>query len=177
LVLDRDGTLVGTCNANYEAYKQALKEIGVNNSKNLKDHLHRGENWASICASEYPDFTHSLVSEIRFLKTQIFGNYLHLLNWNNELIQETTSGNWALVSNGSTASSTLILKTKPSLSPVLVIGPDERLQPKPSPDMYNYLVRTLEIPATDIIVYEDSEVGRMAAELASLEIKMIKHRC
>jgi len=177
LVLDRDGTLVGTCNANYAAYRQALKEFGVKDSKNLKNHLHRGENWVAICASEFPDFTPSLVSEIRSLKTEIFSNYLHLLNWNDELIEETTSAKWALVSNGSVASSMLILKTKPSLSPVTVIGPNEQLLPKPSPDMYNYLVRTLEIPATDILVYEDSEVARRAAQLARLELKMISYRC
>ncbi len=60
---------------------------------------------------------------------------------------------------------------------VLVIGPNEQLEPKPSPGMYNYLVRTLGIPTTDILVYEDSDTGKKAAELAGLELKMITHRC
>jgi beta-phosphoglucomutase-like phosphatase (HAD superfamily) len=177
LALDRDGTLVGTCNANFEAYGQALKEFGIKDYKGIKNHLHEGKSWASICADVYPDFTPSLISKIRTLKTEIFPNYFDLLNWNDELIDQTMLTKWAMVSNGSVVSSMLILKTKPRLSPVLVIGPNEQLRPKPFPDMYNHLVRTLGIPSTDMLVYEDSNTGKKAAEIAGLEIKMITHRC
>lgn len=177
LALDRDGTLVGTCNANFEAYRFALKEFGIKNPKNLKDRLHKGESWEKICLSEFPYLAQPLKSQIRSLKAEIFPNYLHLLDWNYELIRAVNSRSWALVSNGSVESSTLILGIQPSLSPVVVIGPDKDLLPKPSPDMYNHLVINMRIPASQILVLEDSEIGKRAAELASLEVKMISHRC
>ncbi len=175
--IDRDGTLVGTCNANYESYKLALKEFGIRDPKNLKHRLHMGESWSAICLSEFPHLTKSLISQIGSLKSEIFPKFLDLLNWNYDLINATTTVEWALVSNGTVASSMLILGTQTSLSPVIVIGPNGDLHPKPSPDMYNYLVNVTKIPASEILVFEDSEIGREAAELAGLEIRMISHRC
>ena len=177
LAVDRDGTLVGTCNANFEAYRLALKEFGIKDPKNLKDRLHEGQSWAKICSSEFPNLSQSMLSEIGCLKAEIFPNNLHLLDWNYELIKAMTSRSWALISNGSVASSTLILGTQPSLSPVAIIGPNKGLFPKPSPDMYNHLVSNMRIRASEILVLEDSEIGKNAAELAGLEVRMISHRC
>lgn len=177
LALDRDGTLVGTCNANFQAYRFALKEFGIKNPRNLKDRLHKGESWEHICLSEFPHLAESLKSQIHSLKAEIFPNYLDLLDWNYELIRAVNSRSWALVSNGSVESSKLILGIQPSLSPVVVIGPDKDVRPKPSPDMYIHLVNIMKIPASEILVFEDSEIGKIAAELAGIEVRMISHRC
>jgi len=177
LAIDRDGTLVGSCRANFEAYSSAISEYGVEVPAVLNQLIHLGYSWESICKSEFPDLSEDVLKRIHSRKSEIFPEFFHLLNWNHELVEQARTEKWVCVSNGTINSSKLILAGKPQLSPISIIGPSDKLKPKPSPDMYLYLIESLRISCSNVLVYEDSDIGRVAAENAGLEVKTIEHRC
>lgn len=177
LAIDRDGTLVGSCRANLEAYSSAILEVRLEVPAVLAQRIHDGDSWNAICKSEFSHLPIDVVNRIHRRKSEIFPEFFHLLNWNEALVEQIRSEQWACVSNGTVDSTKLILSTKPELSPMCIIGPSDKLQPKPSPDMYLHLIESLKISCDDVLVYEDSDIGKKAAEQAGLKVKMIEHRC
>jgi len=153
LAIDRDGTLVGSCRANFEAYRSAILEFGVEVPTVLRQRIHLGDSWKSICKSELPDLPLDILNRIHRRKSEIFPEFFHLLNWNDAMVEQIRSEKWVCVSNGTIGSSKMILEDRPQLSPICIIGPTTKLQPKPSPDMYVFLVKLLGISRTDILVY------------------------
>jgi len=177
LLIDRDGTLVGTCRVNFEAYRKAFTDFSQPVPESLEALLHQGLSWSEIVEKAAPGIKGNLAKEIHASKRKQFCNFFHLLNWNEDLIEEIQGRNWAIVSNGSEESTQQILDQRPELKPIAIVGPNKSLMPKPSPDMYNHIIEKFSLTAGEILVIEDSVVGLRSAECIGLEVLMVQHRC
>ena len=177
LFVDRDGTLVGTCNANFNAYNAALKHFRISTPTELKEHLHLGQSWETISKEIFPNLEVDILEKIHHYKTSIFPSYFSQLNWNEEVIQFISGYQWALVSNGSTTSSLQILSRRKYLTPFAVVGPTVTLRPKPNPDMFISLLTRQDLRLNTVLVLEDSSTGCEAARLAGLDYTIVPHLC
>ena len=177
LFVDRDGTLVGTCNANFGAYSAALRHFRMKSPSDLKERFHQGKSWEQISKEVLPSLDKKVLEEIHNYKQAIFPSFFSQLNWNEEILKLLSRHNWALVSNGSRTSSLEILSQKSNLTPFAVVGPSATLRPKPSPDMFSYLLTKERLNHNTILVLEDSITGGEAAKLAGLSYKIVSHLC
>jgi beta-phosphoglucomutase-like phosphatase (HAD superfamily) len=177
IAVDRDGTLVGTCNANLQSYSKALGDFSLPTPTPLRDLLHQGFAWTEIAKEIFPSLSPITVKEIHLRKAIYFPEFFELLNWNEELLKLIEDQEWALVSNGSEKSSGQILNQRPELKPIKTIGPTSTLRPKPAPDMYIHLMKELDYTPSEILVFEDSETGITSAKLAGLQVIQVDHRC
>lgn len=177
LLIDRDGTLVGTCRVNFEAYSEAFTELSQPVPGSLEELLHQGLSWSEIVEKTAPGIQGNLAKEIHARKRKQFCRFFHLLNWNEELIEEIQGRTWAIVSNGSEESTQQILDQRPELKPIAIVGPNKSLMPKPSSDMYSHLLERFSLTAGEILVIEDSVVGLRSAEGIGLDVLMVQHRC
>ena len=177
LFVDRDGTLVGTCNANFSAYSAALKHFRISTPSELREYLHLGQSWEIISKEIFSRLDVDILEKIHHYKTSIFPLYFSQLNWNEDVMDLISRYQWALVSNGSTTSSLQILSQRDYLKPLAVVGPSVTLKPKPNPDMFISLLTREEFRSTTILVLEDSSTGCEAARLAGLPYRIVPHLC
>lgn len=177
LLVDRDGTLVGTCRANFKAYSAALKGLSIGLPKEFEDSFHRGLSWTDIATLLLPHIPSEILDKIHIHKKMIFEDYFGFLSWNHHLIDSLNHAKWALVSNGAASSSKQMLNMVKSLKPFAIIGPGLSLLPKPAPDMYLYAISKFNLKNEDVLVVEDSITGFDAAKGAGLTVHLVKHIC
>jgi beta-phosphoglucomutase-like phosphatase (HAD superfamily) len=51
-----------------------------------------------------------------------------------------------------------------------IVTPTELLEPKPSTDMYSFLLNKIDLSESECVVVEDSDLGEVAAKLAGLSV-------
>ena len=74
LLVDRDGTLLGTCNANFNAYAEAIQKHNLDVNKKMIDGFHAGLNWIDIARLYYPSIGGAVSKSIQKLKHKNFSN-------------------------------------------------------------------------------------------------------
>ena len=163
IFVDRDGTLVGTCDANFSAYSAALRHFRISRPSELRELFHQGQNWLSVSTEFFPNLEPDVLEKIHQYKAAIFPSFFTQLNWNEDIVEFISRHHWALVSNGSRTSSLQILSQRKYLAPFAVLGPSETLRPKPNPDMFISLLTQEGLSQATVLVLEDSKIGCKAA--------------
>jgi beta-phosphoglucomutase len=172
LLIDLDGTLVDTADANYAAYAAALREAGVEVGREAFDHAATGRHWRQFlpgligAAGADPARVAARKREIYpRMATQTQVNHT-LANFADSLRTRLKLG---LVTSASRTSATAVLDVHglDKLFATVVTG-DDVAEPKPAPDAYLLAAVRLQVSPDQCLVLEDSETGLESAQRAGM---------
>lgn len=175
---DLDGTLVGTHQANYQAYKKALDEFGVE--------IEYGEfektigQQAQVFLPELaPKLNKDNYRDIAVQKAEYYKDFLHLSKLNTKLVQfldmVAVHDQTVLVTTAKRANAEAVLRHH-RLTDYFdhIVANEDVSESKPSPEAYNLALTKTGLHSSEAIAFEDSKVGREAAEAAGLSVIMVK---
>ena len=174
LLFDLDGTLVHTQEANFNAYNFALRQLGLKfNFEDFKST--NGMDSRKFLAKSFPHLSIAEIDEIRAIKASVYKNF-----FSNTHLDRTLSG---LIDSVLGDKRLGIVTTAKKLNvyeilefhnirekfDVIVTG-DDTVNPKPSPDPYLRAIEILNISASQILAFEDSQIGCDSAIAAGLGV-------
>lgn len=168
IITDFDGTLVDTFEANYAAYQFAFKQLGVELSKE-QYHACFGLRFdAFMDAMKIDDV--NLRSNIKKEKASVYPTCFSYLKPNVTLInfirKAKASGlKTAIASTAQRGNLMNVLKhlQLEDLFDMIIAG-DAVKKGKPDPEIYITSMSLLEVSPMETLIFEDTEVGLMAAE-------------
>ena len=172
---DLDGTLVDTYEADYLAYKDAIKTVKgveIEYSDFKKTHgLELRDKLKSIFGTTNEDEIKQIAQE----KKNVYSKYLHTTKDNKLLIDFLKNfSNFHTTVLVTTAKKENALKVlnKYNLEDVFdycVFGEDIE-EPKPSPRAYTKALEATNLKASEVIAFEDSDSGVKSAEAAGIAV-------
>lgn len=175
LLVDLDGTLADTADANYAAYAAALAEAGVEPGRDAFDAVAAGRNWRQFLPVLLGETRTDEAPGIAARKTALYADMLHHVRINTPLVRMIEAflqtGRAALVTTASRASVDAILAHHDlaRLFEVTITG-DEVTQHKPHPQPYLLAAEALDLAPGDCLAIEDSDVGAASAETAGCPV-------
>jgi HAD superfamily hydrolase (TIGR01509 family) len=170
IITDFDGTLVNTYQANYNAYKIVLSRYGIN----FEEPLYRryfGLRF-DMFMSQLGITDSKLQTIIKNEKSEVYKQNFNLLTMNMPLLQFLQSFRrmGGLTAIASTAHKINLLNVlnyfKLENDFDYVLSGDDVNQPKPNPEIYLTIMDMLNIPPSQTLVFEDSQIGIEAAKSA-----------
>ena len=172
IMVDLDGTLAKTVDANAAAYQKALSEVGIEISRQQLEWRARGRDWRHFLPEILAESgVKANLEAIIDRKLEIHRSELLHIQINEALVQVLETGKsqqlkTALVTSASMATvrSLLSAKSLAHLFDVLVTGDDVQRH-KPHPEPYILAGERLMVEPWECIVYEDSDVGMESATL------------
>jgi beta-phosphoglucomutase len=176
-LVDFDGTLADTRDANFSAYAAALQEVGVAVDRSVFDTVAFGRNWREFL----PVFLQRAPmpvepAAVAARKVALYPGFAAKIRFNEPLIallkHSQGSVRVALVTSASRANVTPILQNHPvlrGLFEVIVTG-DDVVHHKPHPESYELAARLLGVQAHQTLVIEDSEVGVAAGRAFGAQV-------
>lgn len=177
-LIDRDGTLIGTCKANFLAYSEAISMTGNFVNPKMYEAFHHGMSWRNLCELYYPDLESDIIFKIHIFKSQIFPKFLKETVPNVELIDFIKNVKWAVVTNATEKSSMQLFTFWGVLCKrEMIFGAERKLLPKPSPELYLCALNELTLSSINTIAIEDSDHGEIAAQEAGLRVMRVPHIC
>lgn len=168
LLVDLDGTLVDTAEANYRAYAEALAEVGVSVERDEWDAISAGRNWRQFLPEMLQGRSEIPAERVAQRKAEIYPGMLGRTRINAALVAMIRGARprWrtALVTTASRASAVAVLDYHDigQLFDTIVTGNDV-LNHKPAPDAYALAADRLGLAPEQCLVIEDSAVGISAA--------------
>lgn len=169
LLVDLDGTLVDTAQANYLAYAEALAAVGVSVTREAFDHVALGRNWAQFLPALLDGGRADAdPAAIAAHKARVYPEQLRHTSLNEALIALIGSGRpqWrtALVTTASSANVAAVLDFHRigDLFDTIVTGSDVARH-KPHPDAYALAAQRLNLAPAECLAIEDSSIGVASA--------------
>ena len=172
LLLDLDGTLVDTAEANYAAYAAALGEVGVAVDRASFDAVANGRHWSQFL----PGIIGNAAAEparVAARKRELYPAMAGRTRLNRGLADFAAAARsrlkLALVTSASRSSTVAVLNAHGlgQLFETVVTG-DDVAQPKPAPDAYLLAAERLEVSPDACLALEDSETGLESARRAGM---------
>lgn len=173
-IFDMDGTLFDTSVVNYLSYKKALNHFGYDISKDY---------YCTHCNGKYfmdflPQISTSnqiILNQIHNMKKEVYCEFLSQSIPNNHLFEiiELIRTNYkiALVTSASYKNTMDILNYfKKNELFDLIITHEDVSQKKPSPEGFLLAMQKFNASPSETIVFEDSEVGFLAARDAGIQL-------
>ncbi|MBW3654544.1 MAG: HAD family phosphatase [Gemmatimonadetes bacterium] len=169
LLVDMDGTLVDTGEANYEAYAAALRAVGVSVARDAFDEAALGKNWRQFLPALLGAARSGAdPAAVAAHKAEIYPGTIPLTRVNHALVALIRTGRprWrtALVTTASRPSVAAVLRHHglEDLFDTIVTG-SEVTRHKPDPEAYHLAAARLDLSPADCLVVEDSDVGVASA--------------
>ena len=178
LISDFDGTLVDTFSANYMAYQKAFAEQGLCLSES---------QYRACFGFRFDEFMKevgvvdvNISSRIRELKSVYYPFFFDYLNVNKPLLHfiemfHVAGGKTAIAS---TARKKNLINALAHIGVLdtfdYVLAGEDVDKGKPSPEIYQNILRHFECHPSEAVVFEDSEVGVNAAIDAGINYILIK---
>ncbi len=168
LMVDMDGTLVDTAEANFLAYCEALGEAGVTVTRAAFDQVAEGRNWRQFLPVLMEGATDAQIAAVASRKARLYPAKLDRSRVNHALVRLIESGRpgWrtALVTTASRANVDAVLGQHrlTDLFDTIVTGTDVTRH-KPSPDAYHLAAERLAVSPADCLIFEDSDPGVASA--------------
>ena len=169
LLVDLDGTLVDTGQANYLAYAEALSAIGVSVTREAFNEIAFGRNWAQFLPALLEGTnTGADPAAIAAHKARIYSGKLQHTALNEALVALIASGrpHWqtALVTTASSSNVAAVLDFHQirDLFDTIVTGSDVA-QHKPHPEAYAVAADRLNLAPSECLAIEDSSIGVASA--------------
>ena len=180
LLVDMDGTLVFTADANFTAYSIALNEVGINLSRLEFDNLVNGKNWKQFLPALLNRHAVKMEpQEIAARKTIIYSTMMDKITVNSALVKllEYTRPLFqtALVTNASSINvhNILAYHSLSHLFDVVITGDDVKKH-KPNPESYRLAAVKLGVSSSDCIVFEDASLGVFSAQAFGAEVIVVR---
>ncbi|RYG26414.1 HAD family phosphatase [bacterium] len=179
LLFDCDGTLVDTGPAHFDAYNEALRSWGF--ELELPWYHERFGLTPQAMLTELGE-RHGVTLEL----ARIVPHYSEVFQANPQRLREIRAvaeiarkyhGRvpMAVASNGTRANVERTLEATGLRGLFdLVLGMEDVLNGKPAPDLYLEAARRLGVPASECIVFEDTEPGFAAARTAGMRVRDIR---
>ena len=167
LLVDLDGTLVETGEANFQAYAAALREAGVEVDRLRFDELSRGRNWRDFLPLLLAG-TDASPATVAARKAALYGDFLHLTSLNPGVVRliELSRAHWrcALVTTASRRNAEAILRYHgiEHLFDRVVTG-DDIARHKPDPEAYRLAAQELGAEPQRCVAIEDTDIGAASA--------------
>ncbi len=177
-MVDLDGTLARTADANLLAYTQALNEAGIPiKPAALADRI-AGRHWREFLPAILNEYQAGSPIQpavcldpafIAARKSEIYAANLHLIELNLGLVHLLTACRpylrTALVTSAARRSVDALLRAH-VLEPLfeVIITGDDVTQHKPHPEAYQLAAARLDVLPQETLIYEDSEVGIASAK-------------
>ena len=178
LISDFDGTLVDTFSANYMAYQKAFAEQGLCLSES---------QYRACFGLRFDEFMREvsvvdmkISSRIQELKSMYYPSFFNYLNVNKTLLYfiemfHLAGGKTAIASTAHRKNLINVLAHIGVLDTFdYVLGGEDVGKGKPSPEIYQNVLKHFECHPSQAIVFEDSEVGVKAAIDAGINYIFIK---
>lgn len=170
LMVDLDGTLARTAEANMMAYGEALREVGISISKEEFDRRVQGRHWKqflpAILAEAGVDADSSAISR---RKGEIYKARISEVELNTALVHLLLASRahlkTALVTSAARVSVDALLQAHKlaELFDVVVTGDDVQRH-KPHPEAYQTAAARLGVRPEESLIYEDSDIGVNSAK-------------
>lgn len=177
LITDFDGTLVDTFEANYCAYRDAFLGLDIVLDK---------ETYRECFGLRFDEFMNYLginkseiKSKIRELKKSIYPKYFDKIVLNKTLLDFLVHSHDSEIKVviASTARKDNLLNVLNYFQIIdifdLILTGEDVQQGKPHPDIYLKALRLTDTPSNQALVFEDTEIGRIAAERAGIQCFLI----
>ena len=169
VLVDLDGTLVDTAPANYLAYAQALRAVGVEVERSQFDRIAAGRNWRQFLPRLLQAGGSGDAAAVAAEKARIYPALLahSVLNRPLAALIEAGKPGWrtALVTTASAANAAAVLRHHrvDNLFDLVVTGSDVTRH-KPDPEAYRTAAERLGVDPSECLVFEDSDIGMAAGE-------------
>ena len=178
LFFDLDGTLFDTDEANFLSYKKSFLQKGFEVNKSQFNEIKgtRSDYFIPILA---PNITKDDIQDIKKYKSKFYSELIDKIPPNNELISFLATmrphHKIALVSTASRENAIPILKKAKiiDLFDLLIFGGDVK-NSKPDPESYNLALQGLNLRPDEVVAFEDSETGILAARNAGIRVIKVK---
>jgi len=168
LLVDLDGTLIDTREANYLAYAAALGSVGVKLDRARWRTTCEGSNWRQFLPQMVSHLPGVDPATLSAKKAAFYPAMLSNSRVNKGLVRRLRAARGrakiALVTTASRVNADAALRHYglTDLFDVIVTGCDVERH-KPSPDAFHLAANLLDVAPGDCLVFEDSEIGRSAA--------------
>ena len=178
IIFDLDGVLIDSEQIHFQAYSEMLKFYDIDLSREQFDTLIRSKGKKVGLKSLLGQ--HEFLIEMGILKDKIFIDILNdlpeifyedalellklLMDRNLKLAVATASGKGKELID--------IYGKKDNFD--IIATPEDVLNNKPSPDIYEYCLNQLGLECDEVIVIEDSQVGIQSASNANLKVLGIR---
>jgi beta-phosphoglucomutase len=165
VMVDLDGTLVDTATANFEAYRDALAEMGVAIDSARFLEVAHGRSWREFLPELLTGSRAGVEPRaVAVRKAELYAERVSGLSVNTPLVQLLRTCRplcrTALITTASGPSARRILRehSLTDLFDVVVTG-DDVDRPKPDPEAYHRAASALAVTPDECVVFEDSDVG------------------
>lgn len=178
IMVDLDGTLARTADANLLAYTQALNEAGVPIAPEALADRIAGRHWREFLPAILLEYGAGSPIQpavaldpalIAARKSEIYAANLHLIELNLGLVQLLATCRphlrTALVTSAARRSVDSLLHAH-ALAPLFdtIVTGDDVAHHKPDPEAYQLAAARLGVHPHETLIYEDSEVGIASAK-------------
>ena len=174
LLIDMDGPLVDTAEANFSAYAAALREVGVHVERDTFARLSDGRHWRDFLPELLAGFAadpRAVAARKRAIYPQMAGRtrvsapVLALARMASAKLK------LGLVTTASHASVSAVLGVH-GLEPLFdtIVTGDDVASPKPAPDAYLLGARRLGVAPAACLAIEDSDAGAESARRAGMPV-------
>lgn len=169
LLVDLDGTLVDTSEANFKAYQAALEVVGVDMTRAWWEAKGFGRNSRQFLPELLKGHPHVDPKSVATEKARLYPQFLDGIRLNANLaglLQAVRPRvGVALVTTASAAATEAVIDRCDlrGLFDTIVTGDDVTAH-KPSPDAYVEAARRFGVSAEDCLIIEDSGIGTAAAQ-------------
>lgn len=177
---DLDGTLVNTHEANFYAYKQAVREtMSQDLGQELKVKIKQGESSDNFLPTLVSGIGTDQLSAIQKKKKEVYPKHLHMSEVNeflsSFLAQMSQHYVTVLVTTAKKESAEAVIATHniAQYFDFCIFGEDVK-QAKPSPEAYNLALERAKLHPDEVIAFEDSEKGVQAALSAGIQTVQIR---
>ena len=171
---DLDGTLVDTHEANYHAYKHAVKDVmDIDLGEELKRRIKMGESSEQFLPKLLDTTDDSHFDRIKSRKKELYPDYLHHSKPNDFLISflRQMAGDFetVLVTTAKRKSGLAVLKAHglDGYFSHSIFGEDVKRM-KPDPEAYLLALKTTGLKPDEVIIFEDSDIGLETADNAGI---------
>ncbi len=169
-LVDFDGTLADTSEANYMAYANALLEVGVNCSRQQFREEAFGRNWRQFLPLLLRKHgSDADPAAIAARKAKLYRDAASQIHFNEALIlllkTRSTDSKSALVTSASAINVQSALSSRPEILKLFdtVVTGDDVTRHKPDPQGFEIAAERLGITPASCIIFEDSDIGVAAA--------------
>jgi HAD superfamily hydrolase (TIGR01549 family) len=183
-LVDFDGTLADTSDANYQAYARALLEVEIVISREEFDAQAFGRNWRqflpALLLSNGKDADPAAIASRKVVHYQ---ETVRHIRFNEALILILKSRSrdikTALVTSASAANVKAALSSREELIHIfdVVITGDDVTQHKPHPQGFLMAAKQLGVKPEHCVVFEDSDIGMEAARAFGAHALRVCFQC
>lgn len=175
---DLDGTLVDTHQANYQAYKKALEVFGISITfDDFKKTIgHHAQDFLPKLAPGLKPYQYKQISD---KKAVYYKDVVHISELNTKLVQfldmVSKDNQIVLITTARRVNAKAVLEHHRLTSYFdHIITREDVRDSKPSPEAYQLALKKTGLTNAEAVAFEDSEVGRSAAEAAGIPVVMVR---